>query len=567
MSAVLEVREPGARYLSKPQPLLAREFDLMVTAPGGVVRLRESILTLAVQGKLVPQDEDEESAPALLARIRTEKERLIAAGKVAREKSISEIAADEPQYGLPERWAWARLPSVCYAISPSSNKLPSSAVKKIGRYPVVDQGQSHIAGYTDDDSLLIRLPGPVIVFGDHTKNIKFIDFDFVAGADGIKILRPLLVDEKFFALQLRSYRLEDRGYARHFKVLNGKLFAVAPQAEQARIVARVEELMCLCDALQDNGRLDAEQHARLLSTLLGTLTDSASPDELATNWHRVAAHFDLLLDRPEAVDALEQTILQLAVRGLLAAQDRTDEPARLYVDRIDQFKAGISLSRRTSKNAGALQSIDPKEEPFVLPPGWAWTRFGDVAKISGGVTLGRKLPIAKPVSLPYLRVANVQRWRLVLNSMKDVVIDVSELSRYQVANGDLLITEGGDWDKVGRTAIWRSELPVCLHQNHVFKARGYTSEWNSAWAELFLNSDIARTYFAAAAKQTTNLASINMSELKHCVFPVPPLAEQSRIVSLVSQLRRVCAGLRELLATGQSTQTHLAEALVESAIA
>lgn len=94
-----------------------------------------------------------------------------------------------------------------------------------------------------------------------------------------------------------------------------------PLAEQARIVARVDELMRLCDALEAKGRLEAQQHARLLNTLLGTLTDSRTPEELAVNWQRVAAHFDLLLDRPEAVDALEQTILQLAVRGLLVPQD------------------------------------------------------------------------------------------------------------------------------------------------------------------------------------------------------------------------------------------------------
>jgi type I restriction enzyme S subunit len=109
------------------------------------------------------------------------------------------------------------------------------------------------------------------------------------------------------------------------------LIPVPPLAEQSRIVTRVEELMRLCDALEAKGQLEATQHAQLVSTLLATLTDSETPAQLTDNWHRIATHFDLLLDRPEAVDALEQTILQLAVRGLLVPQDPQDEPASVLL--------------------------------------------------------------------------------------------------------------------------------------------------------------------------------------------------------------------------------------------
>jgi type I restriction enzyme S subunit len=149
--------------------------------------------------------------------------------------------------------------------------------------------------------------------------------------------------------------------------------------------------------------------------------------------------------------------------------------------------------------------------------------------------------------------------------MKDVTVDEGELSRFLLKPGDLLLTEGGDWDKVGRTCIWRGEIGQCLHQNHVFKARGVVSEWLPAWAELFLNSSDARTYFAGASKQTTNLASINSTQLKSCPFPVPPLAEQHRIVARVEHLRRLCAGLRDRLQQARNTQSHLADALVNTA--
>jgi type I restriction enzyme S subunit len=363
--------------------MLLSNLNLLATAPGGVSRLRDLILTLAVQGKLVPQDPKDEPASVLLKKIRVEKDRLIAAGKIKRDKPLTEIAEEEKPFGLPRGWEWARLPEIYYSISPSGSKLLSSAVEDEGAYPVVDQGQRPIAGYTNDRSLLIEIPGPVIVFGDHTKSIKHIDFDFVAGADGTKILRPVLQDERFFANQLRSFTLEDRGYARHFKVLNSHLFALPPLAEQSRIVTRVEELMRLCDALEAKGQLEATQHAQLVSTLLGTLTESETPEELADNWQRIATHFDLLLDRPEAVDALEQTILQLAVRGLLVPQDPQDEPASELLKKIRAEKDRL-IAEGKIKRDKPLPPIAEDEMPFALPVGWQWVRVGEIAGIERG---------------------------------------------------------------------------------------------------------------------------------------------------------------------------------------
>ncbi|MBB1073323.1 restriction endonuclease subunit S [Rhodoferax sp. 4810] len=251
---------------------------------------------------------------------------------------------------------------------------------------------------------------------------------------------------------------------------------------------------------------------------------------------------NLLATAPGGVARLRELILTLAVQGKLVAQDPSDEPASELLKKISVEKDRLMAAGQIKRDK-PLAEIADEEKPFGLPSGWQWVRFGDLALISSGVTLGRKTPIGSPLLLPYLRVANVQRWHVKLASMKDVVIDRTELDRFQLVNGDLLITEGGDWDKVGRTAIWRDELPICLHQNHVFKVRGTSAEWNPHWAQLFLNSPVARAYFAFSAKQTTNLASINMTELKHCVFPLPPLAEQSRIVTRVEELMRLCDAL------------------------
>jgi type I restriction enzyme, S subunit len=585
VSAVLEVQEPSARYLGAEQPALVRQFGLLAAAPGGVARLRELILTLAVQGKLVPQDPSDAPAGALLVRIREKRKQLVVEGKIKASKSEAPFAHQDFPFVVPAGWEWICAADACVVITDGDHQAPpkadsgvpflvigdvrdgavglGSATRFVTReyFDALDWGKKPLQGdilYTTVGSLGIPVPivqQQAFCFQRH-----------------IALLRPGLPElQAFLTLALQSSLAFDQaergatGIAQKtvpLSVLRGLRLPLPPLAEQARIVARVDELMRLCDALEAKGRLEAEQHARLLGTLLGTLTVSSTPEELAANWQRVADHFDLLLDRPEAVDALEQTIMQLAVRGLLVQQDHNDEPATVLIERIQAARAAQLANSSSRKARADLPEVDEDEWPFEPPPGWVWTRFGEVTHVSGGVTLGRKGAIASPLSLPYLRVANVQRWKLVLDSIKDVVIDSSELPRYQLADGDLLITEGGDWDKVGRTAIWRSELPLCLHQNHVFKARGYTTSWNPSWAELYLNLDVARAYFAASAKQTTNLASINMTELRHCVFPLPPLNEQARIVTRVTELRRLCANLRQRLTARQTSQSHLAEALV-----
>jgi len=529
-----------------------------------IKKLRELILELAVRGKLVPQDPKDEPASALLKRIQAEKARLIAEGKIKKDKPLPQISEEEKPYALPLCWEWVRLPEIYLSISPSGSKLLSSAIKDAGTFPVVDQGQRYIAGYTDDAALLINLPGPVIVFGDHTTERKYIDFDFVAGADGVKILRPILQDEHFFFRQLQGYRLEERGYARHFKVLNDNLYALPPIEEQHRIVAKVDELMALCDQLEQQQTDSLAAHQTLVETLLGTLTRVGSQQEFSAAWARIASHFDTLFTTEASIDQLKQTILQLAVMGKLVPQDPNDEPVTVFLERIGKEKERLIREGKIKKDKPLLGLANGM--PFEIPDSWSWVSFEDVVDITSGVTLGRKVSGKRLVTMPYLRVANVQRGYLDLGQIKEIGLTEEELDKYSVMVRDLLITEGGDWDKVGRTAIWRDELPRVAHQNHVFKARCFLDEQNEVWLEKYLNSEVARNYFAGSSKQTTNLASINKTQLRRCPVAIPPINEQHRIVAKVDELMALCDALKVRLADAQTTQLHLADAIVAQAV-
>jgi type I restriction enzyme, S subunit len=531
----------------------------------GIKKLRELILELAVRGKLVPQDPDDEPASVLLDRIAEEKKRLIKEGKIKKQKELPEIGEDEKPFELPDGWNWDRLQNLYYSISPSEKKLNKSSINDTGRYPVISQGKAYIEGYSDEVKLLLTIPGPVIIFGDHTTERKYIDFDFIPGADGTKILRPYRLDEKYFHMYLLNYKLENRGYARHFKVLNDNLFAIPPLPEQHRIVAKVDELMALCDQLEQQQTDNNATHQTLVETLLTSLTAASDPKDFDECWQRIANHFDTLFTTEQSIDHLKQTILQLAVMGRLVPQNPDDEPASVLLEKIAKEKARLVKEGKIKKQK-KLAEIGEGGKPFELPEGWEWVTLDSIVDITSGVTKGRKISNRVCISVPYLRVANVQRGFLDLDLIKEIDLPEVELQKFTVVERDLLITEGGDWDKVGRTAIWGGQIPMIVHQNHIFKARCILKEQNEVWLEKYLNSQLAREYFASSSKQTTNLASINKTQLRGGIVAIPPPAEQHRIVAKVDELITICDTLKTRLNDAQTTQVQLADATAEQAV-
>ena len=343
------------------------------------------------------------------------------------------------------------------------------------------------------------------------------------------------------------------------------LVPIAPLSEQARIVTKVKKLMSLCDQLEQQSLTSLDAHQQLVETLLSTLTDSPNAEELAENWARISQHFDTLFNTEASIEALKQTILQLAVMGKLVPQDRNDEPASELLKHIEQEKAQLVKEGKIKKQK-PLPPVSDEEKPFALPVGWEWCRFEDVVDIQSGITKGRNLAGRTLISVPYLRVANVQRGYLQLSDIKSIEIPVEEKDKYHVQKGDLLITEGGDWDTVGRTAVWTDATFYVANQNHVFKARPLVNELNVKWLETFMNSSVSRDYFAGASKQTTNLASINKTQLRGCFIALPPISETSRILDQYISLLNVCDTLKSRLLSAQQTQLHLADALTDAAL-
>lgn len=553
----------------------------------GIKKLRELILELAVRGKLVPQDPNDEPASALLKRIQTEKSRSIAEGKIKKGKRLPPIAEGEKPFELPQGWEWMHLPDVSdYKVGKTPSTKSSAYWTNSGDgfnwVSIADLNHDGIAFETSKQitdkavSEVFRCdPAPagtiLMSFKLTLGKISILDMPAFHNEAIISIYPNQCVFKDFLFKVLPARALAGnsksaiKGNTLNSESIAALMIPLPPMAEQLRIVAKVDELMALCDQLETQHNNAAVAHEKLVSHLLGTLTLSQSAEDFSANWQRIAAHFDTLFTTEASIAALKQTLLQLAVMGKLVPQDPNDEPASELLKRIQAEKARLIAEGKIRKGK-PLPLITDEEKPFSLPQGWEWVRLGVALDITGGVTLGRKITGADLVELPYLRVANVQRGYLVLDSVKTVEIRRSELARYQLLKDDLLVTEGGDWDKVGRTAIWNSEIENCLHQNHIFRMRGVRKELSGSWIEMYMNS-IARAYFQAASKQTTNLASINMTQLRNCLIAVPALREQHRIVAKVDELMALCDQLKSRITAASQLQQKLVEVVVEQAVA
>ena len=176
-------------------------------------------------------------------------------------------------------------------------------------------------------------------------------------------------------------------------------------------------------------------------------------------------------------------------------------------------------------------------DPVTNSKGWEeGIELGQVADIVSGITKGRKVDGKATRTVPYLAVANVQDRRLALTSVKDIEATEGEIERYRLQRDDLLLTEGGDPDKLGRGALWSEEIPEAIHQNHVFRVRLVSDRLNPVYLNWLVGSRRGKQYFLRAAKQTTGIASINMGQLKRFPLLVPPIEIQRQFAALVANI-------------------------------
>jgi type I restriction enzyme S subunit len=512
-----------------------RQFDSLIELPGGVAKIRELILQLAVLGKLVPQMPDVEHLDA--------------------------VFDSEPQSPmLPETWRTLNFEKHCDiqgGNQPPKSKFVSVPLPGYVRlFQIRDLGDKPVPTYIPRETTnRFCRPGEILI-GRYGASVGKV-FWAQDGAYNValaKFIYPLSAFTRQFAfLVLTSNFFQEKlsGMSRSAQAgfNKGDLacinFPLPPLAEQQRIVAKVDQLMALCDELEARQERKREGRERLVESSLANLLAARNPTEFAEQWRFVRDNFDKLIGDRSTISALRQTILHLAVRGRIDAPEPNDTPVSRVLAELEIARKEMAPSGNARVSVGA-EAVQPKI-PLDLPPTWGCECLGSLAAVSGGVTLGRKLEGKAVVAKPYLRVANVQQGFLDLTITKTVLVPPSDVSKFRLQPGDVLLTEGGDWDKLGRSAVWNGEIADCLHQNHIFRARLLSRLLRPEWVSLFTNSPVGRRYFQDAAKQTTNLATINMAQLRSCPIPVPPPESQDRVLAKVTTLMGLCDDLQERL--------------------
>jgi type I restriction enzyme S subunit len=491
--------------------LATDHLALLSSADGGIARLRKLVRDLAVSGRLLQPEPN--SPPWSWSTLGVEVSGM--------DSGWSPRCLDTPS---PSADVWAVLKTTAVQALrylPGENKeLPATleprpeAEVKVGDVLFTRAGPMNRVGI----SCLVDATRPRLMLSD--KIIRFRP-------------RPDRLDGRFTALCLNAgataeyLEVAKSGMAAsQVNISQAKLKAapipVPSISEQHRIVAKVDELMALFDRLEARQQ-DAEAvHARLVQAQLDSLTQARDGDEFQASWQRLAAHLGDVFTTDTSVEALKQTVMQLGVDGRLLQ--------------------GVS---RTA---------------------WRLLTINEFCTVQGGI---QKTPLRAPVRhhFPYLRVANVQRGRIDVTQLERYELAQDELQRWRLNAGDLLIVEGnGSENEIGRCAIWHGQVDDCVYQNHLMRVRP-TGNDSVEYLALYLNSPVGTAHMRRLAITTSGLFNLSVGKIRSIPVELPPPEEQQRIVAKVTELLTLCDQLKAHIAAARAKHAHLAEALVEQALA
>ncbi|HIJ80701.1 MAG TPA: restriction endonuclease subunit S [Desulfuromonadales bacterium] len=538
----------------------------------GIKKLRELILELAVRGKLVDQNTNEDSALTVLRLAKravrpivTIAEQNVPVGWVSIPLACviaSNIGGGTPSKQNPSYWnggiAWASVKDI------QADKYLNATIDSITE-----------EGLKDSSSNLIP-PGRILVVTRMGLGKLAINKISVAINQDLRAIEPNeALNLDFAYLLFKALKLVGKGVTVKgitVEELHSITIALPPLAEQHRIVAKVDELMALCDQLEQQQTTASEAHQTLVETLLGTLTKTpvrpepveghamrstlrpfdkltaqgersedvgSGRTDFTEAWTRIANHFDTLFTTELSIEKLKQTILQLAVMGKLVPQDPNDEPASELLKKITAERAQL-VKEGKARQKDDLPNISEDEAPYMLPNGWQWARLGQIFDISSG---------------DGLTSAN-------MNSSGDIPV--------YGGNG---VTGYHDKANISKRTLVIGRVGYYCGSIHITPESAWVTD--NAFVTTFSEQNIFIDYLYWLLKGTnlkenenaTAQPVISARKLYPIVIGLPPNGEQHRIVTKVNELMTLCDTLKTRLADAQTTQLHLADTIVEQAVA
>ena len=549
----------------------------------GIKKLRELILELAVRGKLVPQNPEDEPASKLLERVEAEKTELVAEKKIKKPKKLPVISNDDqPFESLPKQWEWVRLNDLGEWGAGATPRRGSSELYG-GDIPWFKSGELSSDYISKSEETVTEL-------ALKQSSLRYNNIgDVLVAMYGATIGKTAILNVRATTNQAVCACTPFTGFLNTYlllllKAFKGRLIgmgaggaqpnisrekiiatviALPPEAEQHRIVAKVDELMALCDQIEQQTEASLSAHTTLVENLLATLTTSANAEELKQNWQRIASHFTTLFTTEASIDQLKQTILQLAVMGKLVPQNPNDEPAAKLLERIAEEKAELIKEGKIKKQK-PLPPITEDEKPFELPEGWEWCRFSEVVNEVATGPFGSMIHKSDYIEggVPLINPSHMLESKIV----EDTTISISpgkaeELKSYKLMPGDIVMARRGE---MGRCALVteREESWLCGTGSFVLK---FNAEIDRQYLLLLFKTSWVREYLGGNSVGST-MTNLNHGILNKMPLLLPSLAEQYRIVTKVNQLMILCDQIKTHLQHQQKTRLHLADALVQEAL-
>lgn len=538
------------------------KFDLFADAPNAVAKMRELILDLAVRGKLVSQDPNDKSANTLL---------LAVANGDGGDSTLSKTDdGDEKPFELPVGWVWAKFSQLGELGRGKSKHRPRNdpSLYNNGKYPLVQTGDvarsngkiSTHTGLYNENGLAQSKMWPkgtlCITIAANIADSGILEFD-ACFPDSVVGFIPsnnnLQVQYFEYFMRTAKSQLEKFAPATAQKNINlGILEEVSiplpPAPEQKRIVAKVDELMALCDRLEAQQQQREIRHTALAQASLTRFADAPTP-----------ANLEFLFHKSYAIDPgeLRKSILTLAVQGKIVSQDANDEAVENMLLRIlDEQRF---LKRTIASNIRIL-AADGRLE-YETPESWKWVTLEDISIF--GPTNG-----ISPKSVEYetpvrsLTLSATTSGRFKAEHCKYIPMELSTDSDLWLKDGDVLVQRGNTMDYVGVAAVYHGAPHQFVYPDLMMKIR-VSSEVDVDFIHLAMSSEPSRSFLRARASGTSgSMPKINQATLKSLPLPIPPLAEQKRIVAKVEQLMGLVDRLEAQLAESRAKATALLDAVV-----
>jgi len=555
--------------------LLEKHFDTAFAAPDGIKKLRELILTLAMQGKLVPQDPNEQPASDLLQEIEAEKQRLVKEGQIKKPKPLLRVAEEEKPYALPQGWEWVQLRDICHDWG---QRVPNSRFTYIDVSTIDNKSgriaEAQIIGASDAPSRARKIvhPGDVVysTVRPYLLNVAIIEREYEPEPIASTAFAVLHfyngVLNRFVFRYLRSpifisyVERTQKGVA--YPAINdgdffSGLFPLPPSDEQRRIVAKIDELMARCDELEN--LRTAQQGARLTihAAAIKQLLNIAEPDQYQRAQTFLAEHFGELYTVKENVTELRKAILQLAVMGKLVPQNPDDQPASELLKEIEVEKQRL-VKEGKIKKPKPLPLVTEEEKPYALPRGWEWVRVWAVSQL---ITSGSRdwARYYSESGATFVTMGNLSRGNYQLRLKEIRYVNPprdGEGARTRLEENDLLISITGD---VGNLGLIPAGFGEAYINQHTCLLRFMSCCRGRFFPEL-MRSPFAKAQFDAPQRGIKN--SFRLGDVGEMIVPLPPILEQHRIVEKIDEIMALCDSLEQQIDAVARKQAELLNTLV-----